>query len=478
TVHRAPQAAQSDGGGGGLPGRRARLLRRLPPLLQRGGGRRRLEALLRSLRRAPSRVTWKRSSPETLDGGGHGLAHGERNTPPARRPGGHAAPLGRPGDARAHRHEVRLWDGALRRLHGARGRRADPLVRHAGVRGRREAGHDHRGPVRPDGSSGPARLDRAGRPPVRVLPVGTDHVGRRAPRQEHESERPGHRRRHGREHMPVRHLPADPGGDSPRRRARARGGMMARSKHLGRRAQLKGGLAVGAGLVIGSRLPSLDSRLGDLLAEAQEPGVFAPNQWLRIDRDGVVTIINSVPEMGQGAMTTMPMIVADELDADWARVRIQQAPTDPKIYGNPVTGQMSYGGSRGGRDHFDALRKGGAAARPMLPEAAAPGGGGPLGEVATEPGVVIHVPTGRRLLYGQLVDRAQALPVPQNPPLKTKDQYRYIGKMRSRVDVPQKVNGQAVYGIDVKVPGLLVASIQKSPVVAGGKVKSFDATAA
>lgn len=241
-----------------------------------------------------------------------------------------------------------------------------------------------------------------------------------------------------------------------------------------RRALLKGGLAVGTGLVIGFRLPLLDR----LLADAQGSGVFAPNQWLRIDRDGVVTIINSVPEMGQGSMTTMPMIVADELDADWDRVRVESAPTNPSLYANPVTRQQSYGGSRGVRDHLEPLRKAGAAARQMLREAAAKEWGVPVDEVTTEPGVAVHVATGRRLLYGQLVDKAQALPVPQNPPLKTKDQFRYIGKARARVDVPQKVNGRAVYGIDVKVPGMLVASIEKCPVVAGGKVKSFDATAA
>jgi isoquinoline 1-oxidoreductase subunit beta len=249
---------------------------------------------------------------------------------------------------------------------------------------------------------------------------------------------------------------------------------MATRSRLSRRTLLKGGLAVGTGLVIGFRLPLLDR----LLADAQGAGVFAPNQWLRIDRDGIVTIINSVPEMGQGSMTTMPMIVADELDADWERVRVESAPTDPSLYANPVTRQQSYGGSRGVRDHLEPLRKAGAAARQMLREAAAQEWGVPLDEVTTEPGVVVHVPTGRRLLYGQLVDKAQALPVPQNPPLKTKDQFRYIGKARARVDVPQKVNGQAVYGIDVKVPGMLVASIEKCPVVAGGKVRSFDATAA
>jgi isoquinoline 1-oxidoreductase subunit beta len=171
------------------------------------------------------------------------------------------------------------------------------------------------------------------------------------------------------------------------------------------------------------------------------------------------------------------MIVADELDADFDAVRIEQAPANPKLYANPVTGSQSYGGSRGVRDHLDMLRKAGAAARQMLREAAAQEWGVPLSEVETEPGVVIHRPSGRRLLYGQLVDRAQALPVPQNPTLKTKAEFRYIGKDRHRVDVPPKVNGQAVYGIDVKVPGMLVASIERCPVVAGGKVKRVDDTA-
>ena len=250
---------------------------------------------------------------------------------------------------------------------------------------------------------------------------------------------------------------------------------MARPARLSRRTLLKGGLAVGSGLV--------DYHIGRckapcILAQTQGAGVFAPNQWLRIDRDGVVTIINSVPEMGQGSMTTMPMIVADELDAEWDRIRVEAAPTDPKVYGNPVTGQQSYGGSRGVRDHLEPLRKAGAAAPLMLPHAAAPERGVPRDEVTTHPGGVKHLPSGRRLLYGQLVDKAQTLPVPQNPPLKTKDQFRYIGKDRPRVDVPQKVNGQAVYGIDVSVPGMLVASIERCPVVAKGQVKSFDATAA
>jgi isoquinoline 1-oxidoreductase subunit beta len=241
---------------------------------------------------------------------------------------------------------------------------------------------------------------------------------------------------------------------------------------LSRRDLLKSGLAVGAGLVVGFRVPV---QLRG--AWAQGTGVFAPNQWLRIDRDGIVTIVNSVPEMGQGSLTTMPMIVADELDADWDRIRVEQAPANPKVYGNPITGAQSYGGSRGIRDHLETWRKAGAAGRQMLREAAAQEWGVPVSEVDTEPGVVIHQPTGRRLVYGQLVDRAQQLPVPQNPTLKTPAQFRYIGKERNRLDVPSKVTGKAVYGIDVQVPGMLIASIERCPVF-GGKVQSFDATAA
>ena len=249
---------------------------------------------------------------------------------------------------------------------------------------------------------------------------------------------------------------------------------MNRAVKLTRRALLEGGAALGAGLVIGFRLP-LDAAAQPAPAT---PGVFAPNQWLRIDRDGIVTVTNSVPEMGQGAMTATPMIIADELDADWSKIRTEQAPANPKLYANPVTGNQSYGGSRGVRDHLEMWRKAGAAARQMLKQAAAQEWNVPESEVDTEPGVVIHRPSGRRLMYGQLVDRASQLPVPQNPTLKTKDQFRYIGKEGiARLDIPVKTDGRAIYGMDVKVPGMLIASIERCPVF-GGTVQSLDATAA
>lgn len=137
---------------------------------------------------------------------------------------------------------------------------------------------------------------------------------------------------------------------------------------LSRRQLLKGTATIGAGLVIGFRLP--------LTASAQQPGgrdpnVFAPNHWLSVDRHGQVTIVNSVPEMGQGTSTAMPMIAADELDVDLSKVKVVQAPANPKLYANPVTGSQSYGGSRGIRDHLAAWRKAGAAGREMLKQAAA-----------------------------------------------------------------------------------------------------------
>src|SRR4029450_4851650 len=132
-------------------------------------------------------------------------------------------------------------------------------------------------------------------------------------------------------------------------------------------------------------------------------------------------------------------------------------PADPARYANPVTGNQSYGGSRGVRDHLAMLRKAGAAAREMLMQAAAQEWGVPVGEVTTEPGVVLHKGSGRRLTYGQLVDKAAQLPVPQNPTLKAPAEVRHLGKELSRRDTPMKVNGSGIYGMDVRVPGMLVA---------------------
>jgi isoquinoline 1-oxidoreductase beta subunit len=238
-----------------------------------------------------------------------------------------------------------------------------------------------------------------------------------------------------------------------------------------RRALLQGGLAAGAGLTIGFDLGRARG------AAAQARGGFAPNAWLRIDRDGVVTIQNSQSEMGQGTLTSMAMIIADELDADWSKVRVQQAPVDP-AYVNPGFGNSQFtAGSWSIRGMTTLWRRAGAAAREMLVTAAAKEWGVPVAEVDAAQGKVTHRPSGRVLTYGELADKAAQLPVPQDPKLKTPDRFTLIGKKVPRLDTPAKVSGRAIYGIDVAIPGLLVAMVERSPVF-GGKVASFDATAA
>jgi isoquinoline 1-oxidoreductase beta subunit len=250
--------------------------------------------------------------------------------------------------------------------------------------------------------------------------------------------------------------------------------MGAPGTRLSRRALLKGAAAVGAGLTVGFPVPFVP---GAGPAARAAGRVFAPNAWIRIDGDGLVTIVNSQSELGQGTLTSMAMILADELDADWSRVRVEQGPADP-AYGNPnFGGQQLTAGSQSIRGLFPVWRRAGAAAREMLKAAAAGEWGVPAGEVETGQGVVSHRPTGRRLTYGELADRAAQLPVPQAPRLKTRDQFTLIGKDVPRLDIPDKVTGRAVFGIDVRVPGMLVASVERCPVF-GGSVARFDAARA
>jgi isoquinoline 1-oxidoreductase beta subunit len=239
---------------------------------------------------------------------------------------------------------------------------------------------------------------------------------------------------------------------------------------ISRRTLLAGSLAAGAGgLTIGFQLPARVARAA--------AGLFAPNAWVRIDREGVVTIVNPQSEMGQGTLTSMAMVVADELEADWSRVRVEQGPADP-VYGNPNAGGAQFtAGSRSIRDLLPVWRRAGAAAREMLVAAAAQEWRVPVAECYAEQGAVYHRPTGRKLTYGELADKAGALPVPQTPTLKTPDQFKLIGKGVPRLDTPDKVTGRAVYGIDVTVPGMLVATVERCPVF-GGTVAGFDATRA
>ena len=203
-------------------------------------------------------------------------------------------------------------------------------------------------------------------------------------------------------------------------------------------------------------------------------GSFEPNIWLKVNSDDTVRIMLTQLEMGQGVMTSMPMLVAEELDMDWAKIKTEWTPADAK-YGNPnFGGQQLTAGSNSVRGMWKILRTAGATARVMLVTAAAQTWSVPENSLTTEKGEVVHKASGRRLKYGALVDKAAALPVPKEVTLKEPKNFTLMGKSLPRLDIPEKVNGSAVFGMDVKLPGLLTARVVRCPVF-GGKVASFNA---
>jgi len=238
---------------------------------------------------------------------------------------------------------------------------------------------------------------------------------------------------------------------------------------LNRRSFLQVSAAAGGGLLVGTYLhPWTD---GETLEAA---GSFEPNVWIKVNADDTVRIMLTMLEMGQGVMTSMPMLVAEELDFDWAKIKTEWAGADPK-YGNPnFGGQQLTAGSNSVRGMWKVLREAGATTRVMLVKAAAQTWGVAENTCTTDKGEVIHQATGRRLKYGTLVDKAAALPVPTGVTLKDPKTFKLLGNSLARLDVPEKVNGTAMFGIDVKLPGLLTAKVVRCPVF-GGKVARFNA---
>ena len=233
-----------------------------------------------------------------------------------------------------------------------------------------------------------------------------------------------------------------------------------------RRDFLKLSVAASGGLLIGFYLPSA-------LAQPHAATTFAPNAFVRIGTDEQVTIIVNHSEMGQGVYTALPMILADELDADWTKVRFQPAPVDP-AYNHPVFKMQMTGGSTSTWSSFDQFRQAGAAARAMLVAAAAQRWNVEPASCRTENGTVIHSASGRRLSYGRLAQAAARLTPPKEVALKDPKDFKLIGKALKRLDTPEKTNGKGIFGIDVKRPGMLTAAVARSPVF-GGKLKSFNA---
>src|SRR2546425_4559003 len=240
---------------------------------------------------------------------------------------------------------------------------------------------------------------------------------------------------------------------------------------LSRRTFLRAGAAAGGGLLVSFSLPAPLGRA--LVAGAQAARDFMPNGFIRIARDGGVTLIMHKVEMGQGTYTAMPMLLAEELEVDLSQVHLEHAPPDDALYAEPLFGVQETGGSTSVRGNWEPLRRAGATARSMLVSAAAQTWNVDASSCRAARGEVIHGPTGRTLAYGALVDRAATLSLPGDVPLKDPKDWKLIGTPAKRLDSPDKVNGTAQYGIDVRLPGLKVATVAVCPVF-GGKLASVD----
>ena len=207
-------------------------------------------------------------------------------------------------------------------------------------------------------------------------------------------------------------------------------------------------------------------RADDVAAQSHASS-FAPNVWLTIAPDGTITIMSPAAEMGQGTMTALPVIIAEELDADWNKVRVVPAPLDAKKYGNPYYGNsLAYASSMTVSAYFKPLRLVGAQARRVLMQAAADKWNVPLAELATEPSVIVHKASGRRMSYGEVAGFARApetLPEIADADLKTFASFRLIGKDMPRVDIPAKTNGEARYAMDARVPGMIYGAELQCP---------------
>jgi isoquinoline 1-oxidoreductase beta subunit len=229
--------------------------------------------------------------------------------------------------------------------------------------------------------------------------------------------------------------------------------------------------AAGGGLVLGCRVDR-GQRAAPSAAIASGAD-FAPNAFIRIGPDGGITLVMPQVEMGQGTYTSMPMLLAEELEVAPDQVRLEHAPPDNKRYANPFFGEQMTGASSSVRAFDEPLRRAGATARAMLVAAAAASWNVDPASCRAQKGVVTHTPTGRTLAYGALAAKAAALPVPDKVTLKDPKDFTLIGTPAKRLDSPSKVNGTAQYGIDVRLPGMLIATVAASPVL-GGKVAGID----
>jgi isoquinoline 1-oxidoreductase beta subunit len=242
---------------------------------------------------------------------------------------------------------------------------------------------------------------------------------------------------------------------------------------LSRRNFLRAGATAGGGLMLSLSLPFANHQ-----AEAADADGFAPNAFIRIGGDGQIVLTMPYVEMGQGTYTAIAMLIAEELEVDLKQVQLEHAPPNEKLFGNPLLGGIqATGNSNAIRAAWQPLRQAGAIARNMLVSAAAKRWNVDPASCRAQSGEVLHAPTGGRIKFGELAADAARMPVPENVALKQPADFKLIGTPAKRLDTPAKVNGTAVYGIDVRPPGVKIATLAQSPVF-GGRVKSVNDTAA
>jgi isoquinoline 1-oxidoreductase beta subunit len=236
-----------------------------------------------------------------------------------------------------------------------------------------------------------------------------------------------------------------------------------------RRCFLKASVAAGGGLLLSFGLPILQ-RHAEAATSAK---ILPPDAFIRIDPNNTVTLIVPRVEMGQGTYTSLPMLIAEELEVDLQQIRVEHAPPDAKLYSDPILGEQATGGSTAIRGAFDPMRRVGATARTMLIAAAAQRWRVSAASCRAERGEVVHVPTGRKLSYGAVAEAAAGQRMPTEVKLKDPKDWKLIGTPAKRLDSPDKVNGRAQFGIDVKVPGMKVATVAACPAF-GGKLANVD----
>ena len=241
---------------------------------------------------------------------------------------------------------------------------------------------------------------------------------------------------------------------------------------LGRRDLLRASVLSGAGLFIAFHVPRKVARAAE--PEPKKKAPPDPNAFVRVAPDGTTTILLAHSEMGQGIWTGLAMLVAEELDCDWSKIKVEHAPAAP-VYAHPAFGMQMTGGSSSTWSEFERYRTAGAMARSMLVSAAATKWKTDARKLHTEKGFVVH--GSKRLSYGDLAVAAQGEKPPKSVKLKDRKDWKIIGKPTRRLDTPEKITGKAQFAIDVSLPGLRTAVIAHSPFF-GGKVKSFDASAA